>query len=97
MSADNIDIQCIRTLLLSVLRRAMDDWALYQNAASKKHRRLRDEARVWLFEDVPAKSDLDAFMTCKHICTILDLSIDTVRARALHRTKEDVRKISFND
>jgi hypothetical protein len=75
----------------------MDDWALYQNASSKKHRRLRDEARVWLFEEVPPKTDLDAFMTCKNICAILDLSIYTVRARAMHRTKEDVRKISFND
>jgi hypothetical protein len=97
MPSEDIDIQCIRTLLLSVLRRAMDDWALYQNATAKKQRRLRDEARVWLFEDVPTKNELDTFMSCRNICAILDLSIISVRERAMERSKEDVRKISFND
>lgn len=93
-----IDILCVRTLLLSVLRRAMDDWALYRiGEVTKKQRKIRDDARLWLFEDLPLKTPLDSFMSLKNICLVLDLSVSMVRKTANTRTKDDVRKISFND
>jgi len=93
-----IDILCVRTLLLSVLRRAMDDWALYRlGEVTKKQRKIRDEARLWLFEELAPKTPLDTFMSLRNICLVLDLSIEKVRRIANTRTKDDVRKISFND
>lgn len=76
----------------------MDDWALYRvGEVTKKQRKIRDEARLWLFEDLPPKTPLDSFMSLKNICLVLDLSVSMVRKTANSRNKEDVRKISFND
>lgn len=85
-------------MFCSVLRRALDDWALYRERTSnRKQERLREEARVWLFEESHSTNPLDSLMSLHSICDILDLSVTEVQKLANSRNKEDVKKISFGE
>jgi hypothetical protein len=92
------DITGVKLLFCSVLRRALDDWALYREQTSnKKQDKLREEARIWLFEECYSSNPLDKLMSMRSICDILDLSVSEVRRLANSRNKEDVKKISFGE
>lgn len=92
------DITGVKLLFCSVLRRALDDWALYrEHTSSKKQEKLREEARIWLFEECDSDAPLDRLMSMHSICDILDLSVNEVRRLANSRNKEDVKKISFGE
>ena len=92
------DITGVKLLFCSVLRRALDDWALYrEHTSNKKQDKLREEARIWLFEECHSNNPLDKLMSMHSICDILDLSVSEVRKLANSRNKDDVKKISFGE
>tara|TARA_Y100000310_G_C20287875_1_gene625788 strand:- start:90 stop:599 length:510 start_codon:yes stop_codon:yes gene_type:complete len=78
-----------RPLWLSVIRRAIFDLALYEDARDLERRRWYRDAKKWLFSD----DHDDLFNSLRSICVELDLDIAEVRSAAVLMGKEDVKRV----
>lgn len=92
------EIQGSKALLRDILKRAVNDWALYRMKSDLTQRRLADDAYVWLFVEEPGHPawvarvlegrTLTAFVV---ICELLDLDPDKIREGIKGLKPEDVR------
>jgi hypothetical protein len=91
-----LDASRCRALFLEVIRRAAHDWVLYRTSR-KEELMLAEAAYVWLFEEDENHPDRYArktkeaqMMSLAAICDILDVSVETVRARIRKMTVRDI-------
>lgn len=82
----SIDIGNVRALLLEIVRRAAYDWVIYRNNRRLAHRKVAQDAYVWLFLEGPGHPDWIergregwSFFSFISICEALDLDPGSVR------------------
>lgn len=93
-------------LLVAIMRRAIWDFVLYKDEDPKLHKNpikrkkaaerleIATEAAGWLFWDGEEETDEHGRYTFKFICSMLDMQPETVRARALALTREEIQALN---
>lgn len=94
------EINGCKVLLLEVVRRAAYDWVLYRTSRRMLHKKLAEDAYLWLFVEAPGHPNwVERDRVGKHItsfmaiCSELDLDADTVRSYVRKLTVKNVMSI----
>lgn len=89
-----------KVLLLEIIRRAAYDWILYRNSRRLENRKLAHDAYTWLFVEEPGhphwrerQEDGYGVFSFLSICEVLDLDVDTTRARLREITPRDIQTV----
>jgi hypothetical protein len=94
------EINGCKTLLLEVIRRAAYDWVLYRTSRRLLHKKLAEDAYLWLFVEKPGHVNwLERNDAGKHItsflsiCSELDLDVEQVRMYVRRLTIKNVMSV----
>jgi hypothetical protein len=86
-------------LLIAIVRRAVWDYVLYKDLKKREDPVLHEigvDAAGWLFWDGTEECDEEGRHTFLHICELLDLEPQKIRAIASRLTREDIQKLNNN-
>jgi hypothetical protein len=86
-----------RRLLTAIVRRALLDFVLYRHVRPKAdplRHALAKDAAGWLFYEGTEAIDEKGRYTFRHICALLELDADEIRAQALVLTRDDLRRFT---
>jgi hypothetical protein len=94
------EINGCKVLLLEVIRRAAYDWVLYRTSRRMLHKKLAEDAYLWLFVEEPGHPNFEERTRVgKHItsftaiCSELDLDANTVRTYVRRLTVKNVMSV----
>lgn len=89
----------VHRLLVAIVRRAVWDFVLYEQADPKKNPdeyELYIDAVDWLFWDGEEECDTEGRLTFRHICSMLELDPRQVRHIALGMSRKDIQRLNNN-
>jgi hypothetical protein len=89
----------VHRLLVAIVRRAVWDFVLYENADQKKNPNeyeLYVDAVDWLFWDGEEECDGEGRLTFRHICSTLELDPRQIRQIALTMSRSDIQRLNNN-
>lgn len=89
----------VHRLLVAIVRRAVWDFVLYEEADSAKNPNeyeLYVGAVDWLFWDGEEECDDEGRLTFRHICGTLGLDPRQIRQAALTMSRNDIQRLNNN-